>query len=388
MNPEQKMKKLFVLNCGSSSIKYKLFDLDDTTQLLSSGIIEEIGDEVKSYEEGFSIIAGRLREEGVLEDFGELWGAVHRVVHGGSKYEKAVLIDDAVLSAIRDCIPLAPLHNPANLEGIMTLRKLAPQLPQVAVFDTAFHQSMPPEAYRYALPEELDEEGIRRYGFHGISHHYLTRRAAALLGKARGDVNLITIHLGNGASMTAVEQGRSIDTSMGMTPLEGLVMGTRCGDLDPGIVLWLCEEKGMDARDADMLLNRRSGLKGLCGTNDMRRIVARMQEGDEEAAFAFRLFCLRIRKYIGAYMALLGTVDAIVFSGGIGSHSAEVREEVCRGLELLDMEIDAAKNRHHVTDAALISRHTSRIAIAAIETDEELQMVYESMDLLSECHRK
>ena len=377
-------KKLFVLNCGSSSIKYKLFHFhaEDET-VLAEGIVERIGDVVKDYSQGFRIIAERLAVEGVLTSFTQLDAAAHRVVHGGSRYEKAVIIDEDVIDAIRECIPLAPLHNPANLEGIMTLRRLAPQLPQVAVFDTAFHQSMPPEAYRYALPKELEEEGVRRYGFHGISHHYLTRRTAKLLGKNRDSLNMITIHLGNGASMAAIENGRSIDTTMGMTPLEGLVMGTRCGDLDPGVVLWLCESKGMDARDADALLNRRSGLRGLCGTNDMREIVSRQSAGDEDASFAFRLFCRRIRKYIGAYTALLGRVDAVVFSGGIGTNSPEVREEVCRGLAGFGIDIDSEKNRQKVDDAVLIQSDGSRVAVAAIRTDEELQIAQESLALLS-----
>ncbi len=377
-------KKLFVLNCGSSSIKYKLFHLHaEEETVLAEGIVERIGDVVKDYAQGFRIIAERLAEEGVLTSIRQLDAAAHRVVHGGRRYEKAVMIDEDVIDAIRECIPLAPLHNPANLEGIMTLRRLAPQLPQVAVFDTAFHQSMPPEAYRYALPKELEEEGVRRYGFHGISHHYLTRRTAKLLGKNRDRLNMITIHLGNGASMAAIENGRSIDTTMGMTPLEGLVMGTRCGDLDPGVVLWLCESKGMDARDADALLNRRSGLRGLCGTIDMREIVSRQSAGDEDASFAFRLFCRRIRKYIGAYTALLGRVDAIVFSGGIGTNSPEVREEVCRGLAGFGIDIDSEKNRQKVDDAVLIQSDGSRVAVAAIRTDEELQIAQESLALLS-----
>ena len=370
------MKKLFVLNCGSTSIKYKLFDADAQFRVLAEGLVEEVRD----YEAGFILIQERLRKVGVLESFAQLDAAAHRVVHGGERFVTPVLIDAQVIKAIRSLIPLAPLHNPHNLEGILTLQKAAPNLSQVAVFDTAFHQSMPKIAYRYAIDDMLyQKEGIRRFGFHGISHHYLRDESAKMLNQSEKELNLITIHLGGGASMTAVREGRSIDTSMGFTPMEGLVMGTRPGDLDSGIVLYLLEHMEMNAEEVDQLLNHQSGLLGLCGVSDMREILRKRAEGDSKAAFAFELFCYRVRKYLGAYMVLLGRVDAIVFSGGIGAHSSPIREAVCDGLECFGIEIDSVENRKICKKGCFINKASSDVRIIAMETDEELQIARESM---------
>ncbi len=394
--------KLFVLNSGSSSLKYTLYDIRDGICEIVSGMAERIGEKegaVTLFHEGkevvlthiadhhtaLQLVLGQLRGHGYLKSFSDLAGCAHRVVHGGAKFTAPTLIDREVLETIKSLIPLAPLHNPANLEGIKTLIKLSPGTPQIALFDTAFHQSMPEVAYRYALPEAMSLElDIRRYGFHGLSHHYLRDEAAKLLGKETTQSNLITLHLGNGASVTAIKAGKSVDTSMGFTPLEGLVMGTRPGDVDAGILLYLLEEKSLDAAVLDRLLNHESGLKGLCHTNDMREILARKAQGDAKAALAFEIFCYRIRKYIGAYMAILGSVDAVVFAGGIGEHSAEVRERVCAEMSHLGLVLDEVKNRAFTKGAQMVHSPQSKVKIAVVQTDEALQMARESVRLLKE----
>ena len=333
--------KILVLNAGSSSLKYKLFDADGLRPSVG-GMIESI--RPGGYTEAFGQMEADLRRHG-LSALCEVDAIGHRVVHGGERFVESTVIDDAVVAAIERLIPLAPLHNPANLEGIRTARAHAPDVPQVAVFDTAYHQTMPAHAYRYALPTELYiEAGVRRYGFHGTSHSYVARRAAEELGKAPDAVNLITLHLGNGASVCAIRDGVSVDTSMGMTPLEGLVMGSRSGDLDPAILLYLARERGYTTQELDWLLNHQSGLEGLCGEHDMRRIHARIEAGDEEARLALEIFVYRIRKYIGAYVAVLGRVDALVFTGGIGQNDAAVREMILRdlpfGIRALVIETD------------------------------------------------
>ncbi len=377
------MKKLFVLNCGSSSIKYKLFAIDEDFYTLAQGVIEHIGTVVKDYHAGFELIEKQLQKEGVLKGFDELDAAAHRVVHGGEKLVEPVLIDDKVIEIIRQLIPLAPLHNGANLEGILALRKKVPTLTQVAVFDTAFHQSMPALSYRYALPKIFYEKyGIRRFGFHGISHQYLLTQSAKILKKLPLECNLITIHLGNGSSITAIEKGKSIDTSMGFTPLEGLVMGTRSGDIDPGILFYLDQNKSSSCMQMKEILNHESGLKGLCGFSDMRDILEQKEMGNEEALFTFELFCRRIKKYIGAYMALLGRVDAIVFSGGIGANSHEVRASVCEGLASFGIVLDDIKNSEKVISATCVESSKSRVAVIVMQTDEELSIAQQSQKLL------
>ncbi|MGI9343375.1 MAG: acetate/propionate family kinase, partial [Gammaproteobacteria bacterium] len=346
--------KVLVLNAGSSSIKYELFDMAKR-EVLAAGLMERIGEPqarlkhrhrkagamqeslregaVADHREGFAWIGEALRNSGVVSGPEDLSGVGHRVVHGGDAFQAAALIDARVVARIREQIPLAPLHNPANLVGIEVAMAGIPDVPQVAVFDTAFHHSMPPHAYRYALPDELyGAHRVRRYGFHGTSHAFVAKQAALYLGQPLDTLNLISLHLGNGASAAAIENGRSIDTSMGMTPLEGLVMGTRCGDLDPAIVFFLARETGLDNDALESLLNRDSGLKGICGVNDMREVLRRVEDGDERAELAIDIYAYRIKKYIGAYCAALGRIDAIVFTAGIGENSPDIRSRACSGL--------------------------------------------------------
>jgi acetate kinase len=367
--------KILVLNSGSSSLKYKLFE---GKRPLFEGLVERIGeaDGVKDHHEALKEAEKKLVEGGHLRAFTELDGVGHRVVHGGERFVEPTLVDDEVIDAIRSLVPLAPLHNPANLQGIETMAKLAPHVPQVAVFDTAFHQTMPESAYLYAIPKALYEEhGVRRYGFHGTSHGYVAKKAAEVLGRPLSELKLVTLHLGNGASACAIEGGRSVDTSMGFTPLEGLVMGTRSGDLDPEIAI-LLQKKGMDA---DRVLNKESGLKGLCGDNDVRRIQERMASGDETAKRALEVYAHRIKRYIGAYMAVLGGADAIVFTAGVGEHSALVREMACAGLERLGVALDAERNEKGGT---VVSRDGSAVKVLVLPTDEELEIATQTEKIL------
>jgi acetate kinase len=398
--------KVLVLNSGSSSIKFQLFRRDDWS-VAASGAVSRIGeaeaelrcqwtdsdgqaqmieerDAMPDHHTGLERIARRLARTGVLVDASELLAVGHRVVHGGEAFHAPTVVDDDVIAAIRQVIPLAPLHNPANLDGILVGRDLFPSTPQVAVFDTAFHQTMPRTAYRYALPDDLyREHGVRRYGFHGTSHHYVGRRAAELLDKAFEQCNLITLHLGNGASATAIREGSSVDTSMGMTPLEGLVMGTRCGDLDPAVPFYLSKHLGVDQVALEALLNRQSGLLGLCGDNDMREIQRRAEAGDEAAELALGVTAHRIKKYIGAYMAELGAVDAVVFTGGIGENAAELRARACTGLERLGLVLDAAANAAVAHQERVISAPDSPVKVLVVPTNEELQIAREAVDAVS-----
>jgi acetate kinase len=392
--------KILVLNSGSSSIKFQLMEMTGRS-VIASGIVEKIGESAGSAEvysdegserydrkvadhtDGLELIREMLAASGTVDDFDALGGIGHRVVHGGEAFHEPVLIDDEVIGTIDALSSLAPLHNPANLEGIHVAMKLAPHVSQVAVFDTAFHQSIPEKAYLYALPKRLyEEEGVRRYGFHGTSHHYVAKAVAAHLEKPLEGLNLITLHLGNGASACAIKGGRSIDTSMGMTPLEGLVMGTRSGDIDSEILLYLIREKGMNPEALDRTVNKESGLKGLCGSNDMREIIERMEAGDADAATAFEVFVYRIRKYIGAYSAVLGRVDAVIFTGGIGEHAWQVREAVCEDMEGLGMVLDAHLNRLHSTGVTAMNKEASKVAIFAVSTDEELEIAIQTEKLI------
>ncbi len=375
---------ILVLNAGSSSIKFKLFE---NTTVLAYGSIERIAEAkghallhagvttlerseaIDTHEIALRLMLELLEESGILTDLATLKGVGHRVVHGGEAFMAPTLITAANLEAIAKLSPLAPLHNPANVAGIRAMTALLPDLPQVAVFDTAFHATLPPRAYRYALPETLYTRfGIRRYGFHGTSHAYVAWHAAAILDKPLETLNLITLHLGNGASACAIRKGESVETSMGFTPLEGLVMGTRSGDLDPGIFAFLIREAGMTPEEVDTLLNRQSGLKGLCGFNDMREIEKAIAQGRRDAMLAFDIFIHRLRKYIGSYAVVLEKVDAIVFTGGIGEHSAKVREAVCTSLTILGVLPDIKKNREAAT---AFHKSESPIALLRIPTDEE-----------------
>jgi len=319
---------------------------------------------------------------GVIKDKLEIQAIGHRVVHGGEKFHSSTLISQQVIEAIKN-IPLAPLHNPANLIGIEACQNFFGNLPQVAVFDTAFHQTMEKKTFLYAIDFSLYENhGVRRYGFHGTSHKYVALRASEFLNKSQEELDLITIHLGNGASITAIQKGKSIDTSMGLTPLEGIVMGTRSGDLDPGIIFYLSRELKKDLTEIENILNKNSGLKGLCGTNDMRDVLEKMKSGDKKALLAFQIYTYRIKKYIGAYAVALGNLDAIVFTGGIGENSFDVRSSVCENLSILGIELDEEKNKILENKERLISKENSKVKVLVIPTNEELQIAKETVEVL------
>ena len=318
--------KILVLNAGSSSLKYKLFI---NQNLLIEGLIENITD----YHKGIEEVELKLQKEANITNLSSLDVVGHRVVHGGEIFKDSVVVTQEIIDTIKSLIPLAPLHNPANLEGILMIKKIAPTLKQVAVFDTAFHQTLPPKAYHYALPHKLyQEHGIRRYGFHGTSHKFVAKEASKILGKSLNKTSLITLHLGNGASLCAIKNGKSIDTSMGFTPLEGLIMGTRSGDIDPAILLYLSREHGYTIEQLDTMLNKKSGLLGICHQNDMRQIHSMIKEGNKDAKLALEMFVYRIKKYIGSYYAILGGLDALVFTGGIGENDEISRKLILEGL--------------------------------------------------------
>ena len=397
--------KILVLNSGSSSLKFKLF-VEADLSVLASGLIEQIGaaksgaqlsfvdssgiakelkrsEPVADHRGAIMIMSEMLRESGTLTDTGELAGIGHRVVHGGEAFHQPVRIDGTVIAAIEELIPLAPLHNPANLTGIRVTMEHVAQVPQVAVFDTAFHQSIPEHAYLYALPYALyEEQKVRRYGFHGTSHGYVARQAALYLGRPMDELNIITLHLGNGASAAAIRGGECIDTSMGMTPLEGLIMGTRSGDLDPAILFYLGRECGLDMNELDTLLNKESGLKGICGENDMRTISEAAEQGDRQALLALTMFCYRLKKYIGAYMAALGGVDCIVFTGGIGENSATVRQMSCQGMERIGLSLDEEKNRIRQNKILEIQAADSQVSLLVIPTDEEYEIASQTLHVI------
>ena len=324
-----------------------------------------------------------LVESGCLQHSEDLIGIGHRVVHGGEAFTQPTAINEAVLAKLAEFIPLAPLHNPANLKGIEVALQLCPRVPQVAVFDTAFHQTLPPYAFHYPLPYSLYEtHHVRRYGFHGTSHHYVATQAAAYLGRPLEQLNLITLHLGNGASATAIQGGHSVDTSMGMTPLEGLMMGTRCGDIDPFLPFYLTEALGKSAAEVEAMLNKDSGLKGLCGANDMREIRCLARAGDSRAQLAIEMYGYRIKKYLGAYCAILGRVDALVFTGGIGENDGETRQQACASLAHLGIVIDEERNRGTARQPMAIHREGAAIPVLVIPTDEELAIARQTLALI------
>ena len=395
---------VLVINCGSSSVKYKLFAMPDR-EVLASGVIEKIGEDfpqgrqetVRGVLERPSLAASDHREalerilefltdpeKGALADLADIDAFGHRVVHGGENYSDSVIVDEKVLEGVKACNELAPLHNPPNLVGIEAARTIAPDRPQVACFDTAFHQSIPAHAYRYALPERLyREEKIRRYGFHGTSHRYVSRRAAELMGRDPLSSRWITCHLGNGCSMAAVENGRCLDTSMGLTPLEGLVMGTRCGDIDPAILLHLGRQ-GWSMKEIDSMLNRESGLLGLSGiSNDMRELEQHAENGSTEAQLAIEVFCYRIRKYIGSFLAVLNGCDGIIFTGGIGEHGWRIRAKATAELSRLGVRLDPDRNREICGKEGLIGDDESPVEILVIPTDEEGEIARDAYRLVA-----
>ncbi len=391
---------VLVVNAGSSSLKYQLVDAT-TGETRAVGLVERIGEpdpvarhasggheheqevDCSSHREAFDVVLAAFREHGPDLDSVALTAVGHRVVHGGERFVEPVLITDDVVTGIESLVPLAPLHNPASLAGIRVARERFPETPQVAVFDTAFHHTLPPHAFTYAVPRAWREEhGVRRYGFHGTSHAYVSRRAAELLGTALADANVIVLHLGNGSSATAVAWGRSIDTSMGLTPVEGLVMGTRAGDLDPSVAGHLART-GLSVVDYDTALNRESGLRGLTGSTDFREVTARRAAGDADAVLAFDVTAYRLRKYVGAYAAALGRVDAVVFTAGVGEHSPALRAAAVGGLDLLGIELDEEANAAATSGEHRISTPRSRVAVLVIPTDEEHEIARQAAQVVS-----
>ncbi len=397
--------KILVINCGSSSLKYQLF-LMPSGECLIRGLVEKIGEknsflrqetkgskkyelkrEISDHTAAFKLLVEAMldKEYGVIDNISEIGAVGHRVVHGGEKYIESVIITDEVIKDIEDLSDLAPLHNPANLQGIRAAKELfAKDIKHSATFDTAFHQTIPDYAYLYAIPSEFyDRFKIRRYGFHGTSHRYVASAALEYCRRVKENTNLITVHLGNGCSVTAIEDGKSIDTSMGFTPLEGLIMGTRSGDVDPAIINYLVS-KGYDSKDVNNILNKKSGLLALSEkSNDMREISEAAAAGDKRAQLAMDAFAYRVKKYIGAYTAVMVRVDILVFTGGIGQNSALIREMICKNLENIGIHIDADLNRNVGNKTGIISKHFSPTAITVIPTDEELRMAHDAFELLS-----
>lgn len=395
--------KILVINAGSSSLKYQLIDIE-TEEVLAKGLCERIGidgsrlkhspegkDEViiekpmKDHSDAIKLVLEALtdKEYGVIADMSEISAVGHRVVHGGEAFSKSVVIDDAVKKAIEECIPLAPLHNPPNIIGIEACEKSMPGVPQVAVFDTAFHQTMPPKAFMYALPYELyQNDKIRRYGFHGTSHKYVSSQAAEMLGKPIEELKIITCHLGNGSSITAVDGGKSVDTSMGFTPLAGVVMGTRSGDIDPAIVKFIADSEHMSLEKVDNLLNKESGVLGVSGvSSDFRDLQAAAESGNERAALALEMFMYSVKKCIGEYAVAMGGLDAIVFTAGVGENSGDVRRGVLEGTEFLGIKIDPEKNKLRGQKVE-ISTPDSKVKVLIIPTNEELMIARETAALV------
>lgn len=397
--------KILVLNCGSSSVKYKLID-SDTEKVLAEGGVEKIGlpdgflkfklaDGSKAIRElGLVGHDGAIKgvldvltdpEVGVIKDFNEIGAVGHRMVHGGTKFASSVLITDEVKDKVRECTPLAPLHNPANMVGVEAIEALLPSVPQVGVFDTAFHQTMPAKAYMYALPYEFyEKDGVRRYGFHGTSHRYVSQRVCEILGVDIKDRKIITCHIGNGGSITAVDGGKSIDTSMGLTPTEGLMMGTRVGDVDPGALAYLIEKYNWTVADLQKVINKQSGVAAISGVgSDVRDVEAAYLAGNERAALALEMYKNRIIKYIGAYAAEMGGVDIIVFTGGVGENQVDVREDVCAPLKFIGVEIDKEINNTVRGTETVISTPESRVKVVVVPTDEELMIARDTKEIVS-----
>ncbi len=397
--------KVLVLNCGSSSIKYQLLDMSNEPDVLAKGLLERIGlkdselghqpkgkdkykwvRDVPDHEVGIEWILETLvdKEVGVLNSLDEISAVGHRVAHGGENFTQSALITEKTKKDIEACIELAPLHNPANLKGILAMEKLLPGVPMVAVFDTSFHQTMPPEAYMYAIPYEYYEKyKIRRYAFHGTSHKYVAQKACKILGKDFNKINIITCHLGNGASVAAIKQGKSIDSSMGFTPVEGLMMGTRVGDIDAGILLYLMDKEKLDCNGLNNVINKKSGVLGISGVSmDMRDLHVAMQQGNKRAELALKMYAYRVKKYIGAYAAALGGVDVIIFTGGIGENDYIIREWSCEGLEYMGVKFDKQKNDGVKGKDIIISTDDSKVIVMAVTTNEELVIATDTVNIV------
>lgn len=397
--------KILVLNCGSSSIKYQLIDMDNNATLLAKGLLERIGLEmgefthkpvgkdkhyvkqpIPDHKAGIKMVLDALVDEkiGVISSLIEINACGHRVAHGGEIFKESVLVGEKEKEQIRGLFALAPLHNPANLQGIEAMEAILPNVPQVAVFDTSFHQSMPAEAYLYAIPYEYYQtDKVRRYGFHGTSHRFVAPKAAKMAGLDINNSKIISCHLGSGASICAVKNGKSVDTSMGFTPVEGLIMGSRCGDLDLGVLLYIAEKENMTIKDMNNFINKKCGLNGITGgVVDMRDIMAGKREGKERETYAFDMFAYRVKKYIGAYAAAMGGVDAILFTGGIGENAWWQRQEICRGLEFLGAEIDEKQNEAMAGQDGIISKESSKVKILSVTTDEELVIAQDTYSIV------
>ena len=397
--------KILVLNCGSSSVKYKLIDLQDNGQnILAEGGVEKIGlpdsflkfkfngekvtieTSMPNHDVAIRIILDNLTSAkyGCIKDYNEIEAVGHRVVHGGEKFNSSVLITDEVIAKVKECYDLAPLHNPVNIAGIEAISSILPDVPQVGVFDTAFHQTMPDYAYMYALPYEAYEKyGVRRNGFHGTSHRYVSRRACEFLGVDYKSKKIITCHIGNGGSITAIKDGKSVDTSMGLTPVEGLMMGTRCGDVDPAAILYLEQKENLDANGMQTLINKKSGVAGVSGvSSDMRDIEAAIKQGNKRAELALQMYEYRIAKYIGAYAAALNGVDIIVFTGGVGENQIITRQQVCKQIEFLGVELDNEANKTQGEEKE-ITKPGSKVRVVIIPTDEEYMIACDTKEIVS-----
>ncbi len=397
--------KILVLNCGSSSIKYKLFDMDSQS-VIAQGGIEKIGlpdsflkltlpngekkileKNIPEHTVGVEFILDTLvsAEYGAIQSVDEINAVGHRMVHGGEKFSESVLLTPEVLEAFTACNDLAPLHNPANLKGVRAIEAILPNVPQIGVFDTAFHQTMPDYAYMYAVPYELYQKyGVRRYGFHGTSHRYVSKRVCEFLGESAEGKKIITCHIGNGGSISAIQDGKCMDTSMGLTPLEGLMMGTRSGDIDGGAISFIMEKEGLDAAGISNLLNKKSGILGVFGeSSDMRDLDTAAKAGNPRAILAEKMYFYRIKKYIGSYAAALGGVDTIVFTGGVGENQSSARWESCKGLEFMGVKLDADKNNAIHGEEAVISTPDSKVKVVVIPTDEELMIASDTLAILN-----
>jgi acetate kinase len=396
--------KILVLNCGSSSIKYQLIDMNSGV-VLAKGIVEKIGlkgsflknerfdgnkvkleGEILDHQSGIEYILGMMvsKERGVIKGLNEIDAVGHRVVHGGETFQGSCYLDDLTIKGIEDCSDLAPLHNPANLKGIYAMKMLLPEVPQVGVFDTSFHQSMPDYSFMYALPYSLYKKyGIRRYGFHGTSHSYVSKRACEIMKVDYNTRKIITCHLGNGASITAIKNGKSMDTSMGLTPVEGLIMGTRSGDIDAGVLTLIMEKEEIDFSALNTLLNKHSGVLGISGiSSDMREVESAALEGDERAALSLKMYDYRVKKYIGAYAAAMGGVDILIFTGGIGENGSETRENICKDLEFMGLEFDKLKNEGVRSKEVVISKKESRVIVMVVPTNEEFVIASDTCEIV------
>ncbi len=399
---------ILVLNCGSSSIKYQLFKMGGETEVIAKGQVERIGftDAVISHKptgknkykhitpimdhtSGINMIMAALvdEEHGVIKEINEIVAVGHRVVQGGEKYQESVLITQEVIRDIESCIDLAPLHNPANLKGIISMGSLLPGIPQIAVFDTSFHQSMPPHAYMYAIPREYYEKyGVRKYGFHGTSHKYVFKRTSEILNKDTRDMKVVSCHLGNGASVSAIEHGRSLDTSMGFTPVDGLIMGTRTGDIDPGVLLFLADKEHLSLKGISNMINKRSGMVGISEiSSDMRDLELAYYEANERANLALTMYAYRVKKFIGAYAAIMNGLDCVIFTGGIGENDFNIRRMICQNMDYLGLDFDEPENHGIKGEDKIITKPDSRVTALVVKTNEELVIATDTFKILEKC---